>query len=384
MFATYACDPLQTKGRLYIEPSIPHRNEYERDRDRIIHSNAFKRLQYKTQVFINHHGDHYRNRLTHSLEVSSIARSVARTLDLSGDLAESIALVHDLGHTPFGHAGEDALNVCMNKYGGFSHNAHILKIITKLEHRYAAYNGLNLTWETFEGIVKHNGPVDKVNLKKIHHYLEEYNFICDLDLNKNGSAEAQVASLSDDIAYIGHDLEDGITAGIISFDDLSELPYINEYIKQLKYHFKDVGDSRLIYEIIRKVIYYLINDLLDSTKNNLNNFKIKTVDDIRNLEFSVVQFSKEAVHKIIETKNFLYNKFYRHSYIMQINKESKQIVNDLFNIYINNIDLLPLDWFQSFDTSSEYAKAVAVSDYIAGMTDRFAIKQHQLHKQKIN
>ncbi|KAJ6644858.1 Arginine--tRNA ligase [Pseudolycoriella hygida] len=258
MLAAYACDPSNTRGRLYKEQPTSYRNEFERDRDRIIHSKSFRRLQYKTQVFINHEGDHYRNRLTHSIEVATVARSISNTLNLSSDLAEVVALAHDLGHTPFGHAGEVALNECMKNFGGFSHNAHSLKILTKLEKRYAAYDGLNLTWEVLEGIVKHNGPV-RTNIPD---YVLEYNRQNDLDLSNYSSAEAQIASLADDISYISHDLEDSIGAKIIDFNHLSEIKFIDQYISTIKSQFREITSSRLIYEVVRTAI--------EIPKDNLN------------------------------------------------------------------------------------------------------------------
>lgn len=373
MLASYACDPRYTKGRLYQEKPTPYRNEFERDRDRIIHSNAFKRLQYKTQVFVNHEGDHYRNRLTHSIEVSCVARSVAKTLSLCEDLAESVALAHDLGHTPFGHAGEVALNECMKDYGGFSHNAHSLKILTELEHKYALYNGLNLTWEVLEGIVKHNGPITK----NIPDYIENYNAEHNLELNTYPSAEAQLASLSDDIAYICHDLEDSIRAGIIDFNDLSEITFIDSYIFEVKKAYQDISSSRLIYEAIRKLTHNLIENLLTQTKHNLTKDKISNINDIRSLNYQIVDFTEQTNQEILEIKRFLFNKVYKHHHVTSMTLRCQKIVRELFKLYMDNTELLPFRWRELIDPQDPLSKAMTIGDYIAGMTDRYAIKEYQ-------
>ncbi|CEO16818.1 Deoxyguanosinetriphosphate triphosphohydrolase [Rickettsia monacensis] len=372
MLASYASDPLKSRGRLYKEIPTSYRNEFERDRDRIIHTNAFRRLQYKTQVFINHEGDHYRNRLTHSLEVSTVARSVANTLNLSSDLAETIALAHDLGHTPFGHAGERALNECMKEYNGFSHNAQSLKILTLLEKRYVAYNGVNLTWEVLEGIVKHNGPI----LGEINEYIAEYNKQNDLELSTHASAEAQIAALADDISYISHDLEDSIGAKIIDFNSLAELKYIDQHVFELKSKFKNISSSCLIYEVVRKLIHELITDLLWQTKENLNKEKITNIDKIRNLNYQIVDFTEKTNENIKETKKFLNKRVYKSNKITAISLKCTKIVQGLFKVYMDDINLLPVNWKMLIDSNETYSKARVVADYIAGMTDRFAIQEY--------
>ncbi|MCC8369650.1 MAG: deoxyguanosinetriphosphate triphosphohydrolase [Rickettsia endosymbiont of Oxypoda opaca] len=372
MLALYACDPVKSKGRLYPESPTSYRNEFERDRDRIIHTNAFRRLQYKTQVFINHEGDHYRNRLTHSLEVSTVARSIANTLNLSSDLAEAIALAHDLGHTPFGHAGEIALNECMKEYGDFSHNAQSLKILTALEKRYAAYQGVNLTWEVLEGIVKHNGPLTE----NINEYIAEYNKENDLGLGTYATAEAQIASLADDISYISHDLEDSIGAKIIDFNHLAEIKYIDQHIFELKAKFKDINSSCLIYEIVRRLMNELITDLLGQTKDNLNKEQIKSVDEIRNLNYQIVDFTDNAKERINEIKQFLFQKVYRNNRITAISRKCHKIVQGLFKVYMDDINLLPFSWKELIKSEDTKLKARIVADYIAGMTDRFAIQEY--------
>ncbi|WP_375332728.1 MULTISPECIES: deoxyguanosinetriphosphate triphosphohydrolase [unclassified Candidatus Tisiphia] len=373
MLASYAVDPAKTRGRLFNEYPTSYRNEFERDRDRIIHSKAFRRLQYKTQVFINHEGDHYRNRLTHSIEVSTVARSIARTLNLSSDLAETIGLAHDLGHTPFGHAGEIALNKCMEDYGGFSHNAHSLKILTKVEKRYAAYDGLNLTWEVLEGIVKHNGPL----INNIPKYIVEYDLQHNLDLTHYSSAEAQIASLADDISYISHDLEDSIGAKIIDFNHLTEIKFIDQYACEIKSQFENITTSRLIYEVVRKLISDLIADLLLQTNNNLQKQKIITTDDIRHLDYQLVNFTDKAKERIMEIKQFLYDKVYRYNKLTSITLKCQKIVQELFRVYMDNVDLLPFSWKELIIPGDIKSKADIVADYIAGMTDRFAIQEYQ-------
>ncbi|MGI4775827.1 MAG: deoxyguanosinetriphosphate triphosphohydrolase [Janthinobacterium lividum] len=373
MLAPYACIPENSRGRRYPENKIPYRSEFGRDRDRIIHSSAFRRLQYKTQVFINHEGDHYRNRLTHSLEVSVIARSLSKTLILSEDLAETIALAHDLGHTPFGHAGEEALNQCMKNYGGFSHNAHSLKIITKLEQKYAAYDGLNLSWEVLEGIVKHNGPLEI----KIPKYILEYNSKYNLDINSYSSAEAQLASLSDDIAYICHDIEDGLSSGILSFADFSEMKTIDNYITSIKSTFPNITQSRLAYELVRKLTYYLVSDLLHQTNINIAKYKIKSANCVRNLYHQLVDFSDETKQEISKIKNFLFSKFYRHHQVISTTLKCQKIIDGLFSSYFNSTDLLPLEWQKLINSQDSKDSAEVIADYIAGMTDRFAIKEFQ-------
>lgn len=373
MLASYAVDPSNSRGRLFNEYPTAYRNEFERDHDRIIHSKAFRRLQHKTQVFINHEGDHYRNRLTHSIEVSTVARSIAKTLNLSSDLAETIGLAHDLGHTPFGHAGEVALNKCMQDYGGFSHNAHSLKILTKVEKRYAAYDGLNLTWEVLEGIVKHNGPL----INNIPEYIVEYDSQHNLDLTHYSSAEAQIASLADDISYISHDLEDSVGAKIIDFNHLTEIKFIDQYAFDIKSQFENITTTQLIYEVVRKLITDLIADLLLQTNNNLQKQKIITTDDIRHLDYQLVDFTDEAKERIVKIKQFLYDKVYKHNKLTSMLLKCQRIVQDLFKIYMDNIDLLPFSWKELIIPGNTKSKAGIIADYIAGMTDRFAIQEHQ-------
>ncbi len=374
MLKSYACLPENSKGRIHPEKPTPYRNDFERDRDRIIHANAFKRLQYKTQVFVNHKGDHYRNRMTHSIEVSSVARSLCKTLGLSEDLAEGVALAHDLGHTPFGHAGEDALNECMKDFGGFSHNAHSFKILTQIEKKYAAYDGLNLTWEVLEAIVKHNGPVEK---KESYACIFEYDAKRNLDLDKHSSAEAQVAALSDDIAYICHDLEDSIKAEIISYADLAEIEFVDLYIHEVKKMYKDIDNERLIYEVGRKLTHHLIESLLSQTRLNLIENKIKTEQDIRCLGKQVVEFTDSTFNEVKQIKDFLMKKVYKHHLVTSVTLQSQSVIRDLFKLYSENIELLPFNWRMMIEEGKVGSKMFVIADYIAGMTDRFAIKQYQ-------
>ena len=374
MLKRYACLPENTRGRLYPENTTPYRNEFERDRDRIIHANAFKRLQYKTQVFVNHEGDHYRNRMTHSVEVSTIARSVAKALGLSDDLAEAVALAHDLGHTPFGHAGEDALNACMKNSGGFSHNAHSFKLLTNLEQKYAAYDGLNLTWEVLEGIVKHNGPVD---YKDSYAYIFEYDSKNSLELAKHSSAESQVAALSDDIAYICHDLEDSIKAEILTYNDLQEIEFIDKYIHEVRRMYPGISDTRLIYEVGRKLTHHLIESLLFQTRVNIEKHKIKSEEDIRNLGVQLVDFTNTTWLEVKLIKDFLMKRVYKHHRVTSVTLQCQNVVRGLFKLYVDNIDLLPFSWRKIIDDANHDTKMTTIAEYIAGMTDRFAIKQYQ-------
>ncbi|MFK8040639.1 MAG: deoxyguanosinetriphosphate triphosphohydrolase [Rickettsiaceae bacterium] len=377
VLASYASDPRFSRGRLYKELPTSYRNEFERDRDRVIRSNAFRRAQYKTQIFINHEGDHYRNRLTHSVEVSTVARSIAKELNLAEALAETVALAHDIGHTPFGHAGEEVLNICMKDYGGFSHNTHALKLITILEERYAAYSGLNLTWETLEGVVKHNGPLTD---GKIDEYIMQYNDTNNLELNLYPSSEAQIASLADDITYICHDLEDAIRANIINFKDLSDIDLVNNILNDMRAKFiQDISNSRLIYEVTRKLMHILITDLLQTSKDNFIKYNIETLEDIRLLDRPVIDFSKEIMSAITNIKQFLLANVYRHRYVASINIKCKKVVQSLFTLYMNNANLLPQYDAKKLQFSNDKSKALLVSDYIAGMTDRFAISEYQLY-----
>ncbi len=373
LLASYACEPAKTRGRLYPELPTPYRNEFQRDKDRIIHSNAFRRLEYKTQVFVNHEGDHYRNRLTHSIEVASIARSVAEALGLSPDLAEAISLAHDMGHTPFGHAGEEALDECMKDYGGFCHNAQSIKLLTFLEQRYAAYDGLNLTWELLEGIAKHNGPLTGYIPEAITSYNAKHN----LEIHTYASSEAQVSSLSDDIAYHGHDIEDAVRADLLRIDDLEELPFLSEYINRVRAKYSNLHINRLVYELIRYLNHYFVDDLLATTRKNIKDNNIETIEDIRNMSSPIVAFSNDAEERLQTIKKFLFKKVYHHEKVLTMTFQAKQVVRKLFDLYMNFPESMPYEWQESIKGKIELERARTISDYIAGMTDRYAIRECQ-------
>jgi dGTPase len=371
--ATYACDPTRSRGRFYKEEPTLFRNNFQMDRDRIVHSNAFRRLEYKTQVFVNHEGDHYRNRLTHSMEVAVLARLIARALDVSEDLAESIALAHDMGHTPFGHAGEEALNECMANYGGFDHNAHSIKLLTSLEDRYASFDGLNLSWEVLEGIAKHNGPLTG----KLPIGIKEYNDIHDLELNKFSSMEAQLASLSDDIAYHSHDIEDGIRARLLSLDDLQTIEIMSQFIKQIKSAHSNIPFARLVYEVTRKLTHYLVTDLITTTQENIKNYNITTQQDVRELGKAVVEFSPKVCSENKRIKELLFEKVYKNHQVILMKLKSQKVVKDLFNLCMETPECMPVEWQKRMTDSAPAAKARIISDYIAGMTDRYAIREFE-------
>lgn len=374
MLASYASNPEKSLGRLYPEKPTTYRNEFQRDKDRIIHSNSFRRLEYKTQVFVNHEGDHYRNRLTHSIEVASVARSIADTLGLSADLAEAISLAHDMGHTPFGHAGEDALDECMKVYGGFCHNAHSIKLLTSLEQRYGAYSGLNLTWEVLEGIAKHNGPV----LKDIPEVIVSYNKIHDLDLENYSSGEAQVSALSDDIAYNGHDIEDGVRAGLISLDELADINLVGKHLEEVRTEFPHLSVNRQVYELTRHLIHFFVGDLLNTTRDNIKKHNIKTIKDIRHLGEPVVAFSKSTENHFKDIKTFLFSKLYRHEKVVMMTFKARQVVTKLFDLYMNSPEAMRAEWRSlALGEVSDTQRAIIVADYIAGMTDRYAIREYQ-------
>jgi dGTPase len=373
--AVYACDPAQSQGRKVAESESSTRTVFQRDRDRIIHSGAFRKLQYKTQVFVYHEGDYYRTRLTHSIEVAQIARSICRVLGLNEDLAETLALAHDLGHTCFGHAGEDALHVCMSDYGGFDHNDQALRIVTQLERRYADFDGLNLTWETLEGLVKHNGPVLPLRAgKHLGTTTAAFNAGYDLDLTSYASAEAQVAALADDIAYNNHDLDDGLRAGIFTIDDLRELPIVGDAIRAVEAHKKNLDQPRLIHEMIRYTINYMVLDVLAETRRRLADVQPGSVNDVRNAGKPVVAFSESFQADEKALRHFLKTHLYRHYRVNRMTSKARRIVHDLFEIFLAEPECLPPDWRAPTAEKTEQARLIA--DYIAGMTDRYALTEH--------
>jgi dGTPase len=363
---------------------------FQRDRDRIIHSTAFRRLEYKTQVFVNHEGDHYRTRLTHSLEVSQMARSICRTLRLNEDLAETIALAHDLGHTPFGHAGEDALSEVMENYGGFDHNAHTLRIVTSLEHHYAEFDGLNLTWETLEGIAKHNGPlvkrspvslvnkiINRAASPALPRVISEYNAKHNLELETYASAEAQVASLSDDIAYNNHDIDDGLRAGLLTIEQLDEVEPVARIFHEVRSRYPGIEDTRLTHEAIRRLINRMVTDLLTQTRQNIAAEGVESAEDVRKLGKPLVAFSPEMQETNLKLKKFLMENMYRHYKVNRMSSKAKRVVRDLFNFFINEPQCLPTHWRGLASGPRGAQTATVVADFIAGMTDRFALDEYR-------
>ncbi len=366
--AKFACNPQLSKGRLHSDTTFSYSDNFQTDINRIIQSNAFRRLQYKTQVFCNHEGDHFRSRLTHSIEVAEIASTISHALFISYSLARSISLAHDLGHAPFGHSGEDALNECMKDYGGFNHNVHTIKIVTQIEKRYQHYNGLNLTWESLEGLVKHNGILSK----DIPKYISEYNKIHDLKLNQQSSLEAQVSAISDDIAYISHDLEDGLRYGLIKTDQLKKIPLLE---KKITHQLLNTSINRIAWEVSYYLYLFLIDDVISTTNNNFIQYNIKTYADVIKNQNLLVSFSTIGNDYIEILRKFLLDNMYHHPHILDIYIKCQTIIKKLFNVYMNDINLIPLEWKTCIVTCEESNQAQVISDYIACMTDRYAITE---------
>lgn len=375
--APWACRPRDSRGRLHPEPESATRTCFQRDRDRIIHSAAFRRLEYKTQVFVNHEGDFFRTRLTHSLEVSQIARSICRCLGLDEDLAEALALAHDLGHPPFGHAGEDALRECMAPFGGFDHNAQSLKVVTRLEQRYAEFDGLNLTWETLEGLVKHNGPLSGAGRAPLPYAIAEYVAEHDLALDGFASAEAQVAALSDDIAYNNHDIDDGLRAGLFTVDDLGDVPLVGPVFAAVRRRYPNLAPSRLIYEAVRRLITHMVDDLLAESRRRIADLKPRNPDDIRAAGAPVVAFSEAMQAHDRALKNFLFEHMYRHYKLNRMTSKARRAVREVFALLLTEPGCLPTDWQRPAGTPGSTVTARTVADYVAGMTDRFALDEHR-------
>ena len=378
-FAPYATLASQTRGRLHREAESATRTPFQRDRDRIIHSTAFRRLKHKTQVFIYHEGDHYRTRLTHSLEVAQIARSICRTLALDEDLGEALALAHDLGHTPFGHAGEEALDAAMQDFGGFDHNAQTLRILTRLEQRYAEFNGLNLTWETLEGTVKHNGPLLGGNRKAedLPAATVEYIAVQDLELHTFAGPEAQVAALSDDIAYNNHDIDDGLRAGVFQLADLEHLPLVGDILREVKTKYPGLEEGRLVPEMIRRLISAMVDDVLAETTRRLASAQPADVAAIRSLDRPVASFSAELQTADRSVKAFLHEQMYRHWRRNRMTSKARRVVADLFRLLFAEPDCLPTEWRRRAERPDVRGRARVVADYIAGMTDGYALDEHR-------
>ena len=379
--APYASHGPASRGRLL--PEIEHhaatdRTPYQRDRDRIIHSGAFRRLKHKTQVFVYHEGDYFRTRLTHSLEVAQIARSMARTLRLNDDLAEAVALAHDLGHTPFGHAGEESLDKSMRAFGGFDHNEQTLRVLTQLEQRYAAFDGLNLTWETLEGVIKHNGPVADDRRRPAITALDQS---LDLQLGKFASAEAQVANLADDIAYLSHDFDDALRATLFTLDDIKALPQVGQSLADIEQRYGALNLTRTTHELVRRLISVFVEDLLRYSADHLASLNATHPDDIRNHDAAVIAFSPEMAADLEILRDFLFQNMWRHYKVNRMTSKAKRVVTDLFDLFMAEPNTLPVDW-QVYDAKplgdlAAAPRARVIADYIASMTDRYAIIEHE-------
>ncbi|MDB5499925.1 MAG: deoxyguanosinetriphosphate triphosphohydrolase [Phenylobacterium sp.] len=375
--APYAEDPAKSRGRKVAEAESQTRTPFARDRDRIIHSTAFRRLKEKTQVFVAHEGDHFRTRLTHSLEVAQIARSLATALGLDADLAETIALAHDLGHPPFGHAGEDELQVQMQGFGGFDHNVQTFRVVTKLERRYPRFEGLNLTWETLEGVIKHNGPVvDKLE-KPSWSAIAEFDAEYDLRLGTWASAEAQVAALADDIAYNNHDVDDGVQAGLFNLEELRGIPLIGPHVASAVADYPDCDAGILRLEAVRRMIGAMVDDVLAETRRRAAVDKVGSPEDVRVLGHALVAFSRDMVEDLSALRAFLMERMYRHWRVNRTRSQARRMLGEMFLLFLAEPDVLPAEWYARAQNREEAGRARVVCDYVAGMTDRFAIEEHR-------
>jgi dGTPase len=375
--AAYAEDPSASRGRKVAEPESRTRTPFARDRDRIIHATAFRRLKEKTQVFVAHEGDHFRTRLTHSLEVAQIARSLAAALGLDADLAETVALAHDLGHPPFGHAGEDELQIQMEPFGGFDHNVQTFRVVTKLERRYPRFDGLNLTWETLEGVIKHNGPVvdrlDRPSWRAIAEFDADY----DLRLATWASAEAQVAALSDDIAYNNHDVDDGVAAGLFTLKELMDVPLIGPHVASALADYPDCDPSIIRLEAVRRMIGAMVDDVMAETLRRAAAGKLKSPEDVRMLGHALVAFSRDMVEDLGALRGFLMERMYRHWRVNRTRSQARRMLAEMFQLFMAEPDVLPAEWGVRAGSRDEAGRARVVCDYIAGMTDRYAIEEHR-------
>jgi len=381
--APYACDPDHGRGRLHAEPPSRTRSPFRRDCDRVIHSTAFRRLKHKTQVFVFHEGDHFRTRLTHSLEVAQIARALARQLGVDEDLTETLALAHDLGHPPFGHAGERALDACLEAHDGFDHNAQALRVVTQLEHRYPEFDGLNLTWESLEGIVKHNGPLtdragkptERHRARGISPDIASYVAIHDLELWSHASVEAQIAAVADDIAYNAHDIDDGLRAGLFAVDELRAIPATQAMIDAISARYPRLDPARRGAELVRELISYLIEAVASETRRRIAAARPRSADDVRGQSAALVAFSEEAARADAQIKAFLYQHMYRHNRVMRIMGDAEDIICELFARYQDRPEDLPAEWSLRPE-AGEAERARHIADFIAGMTDRYALVEH--------
>lgn len=378
MAAKFACHPNQSRGRLVAEEASAHRSCFQRDRDRIIHASAFRRLKHKTQVFVEHEGDFFRTRLTHTIEVAQVARTISAHLGLNDDLTEAVALAHDFGHTPFGHTGEDALADLMTPYGGFDHNAQAIRIVTSLERHYAEFDGLNLTWETLEGIAKHNGPVISVPDAPVPWALSDYNAIHDLELHTHASAEAQVAALSDDIAYNNHDLHDGLRAELFSTDELARLPILDECFSQVDHKYPGLNYYRRRHEALRRFFGVLVEDVIANAEATLRDVDPQTAEDVRMAGRPMIYFSDALWADLKVIRRFLFTRMYRAPEVMIVREAVTEVVRELFPMFMENTDLLPKQWRKDVALARDSVQiARIVSDYISGMTDRFALMEYE-------
>jgi dGTPase len=383
--APFACDPGQSRGRLHPEPVSKSRSAFRRDCDRIIHSTAFRRLKHKTQVFVFDEGDHYRTRLTHTLEVTQVSRALARALGVDEDLAEALALAHDLGHPPFGHAGERALDACLSTYGGFDHNAQTLRVVTALERRYPVFDGLNLTWETLEGLVKHNGPLTARDGTPLGPYREhgipetilDYSRLQDLQLWSFPSVEAQIAAFADDIAYDAHDIDDGLRAELFDLDDIATVALPGRIIGDIRATHQGLDAGRQVHELIRRLIGLLIEDVIAETRRKLAALAPSSADDVRQAKTSVAGFSPATAEADRAIKSFLKVRMYRHARVMHVMDQAAAVVRDLFARYSAHPGELPPEWGEGLDSLEEAVRARRIADFIAGMTDRFALAEHE-------
>jgi dGTPase len=373
--APYACDAANSRGRLYAVAPSPTRSAFQRDRDRIIHSTAFRRLAHKTQVFVPLDGDHFRTRLTHSIEVGQIARAIARALSVDEDLAEAVALAHDLGHTPFGHAGEEALEACMKPYGGFDHNAQALRVVTLLERRYADYDGLDLCWETLEGIVKHNGPLAGPKATRpLARYIREFDALCPLELASFAGIEAQAAALADDIAYIGHDIDDGLRAGLFTLDDIAGgAPFVAGLLDEIATKHPGLERGRVIHELVRRVITRFVEDAIRTSQARLARRAPQSAQSARGAGEAMVALSAEMSEAERDIKRFLFNNMYRHERVMGVWAQAEDAISRLFPAFFETPSLMPAEWASQAAARDGGARAIVVADYIAGMTDRYAL-----------
>ncbi|MGA7941998.1 MAG: deoxyguanosinetriphosphate triphosphohydrolase [Bradyrhizobium sp.] len=384
--SVYACDPDRSRGRQFAEPPSRTRSPFRRDCDRVIHSTAFRRLKHKTQVFVFHEGDHYRTRLTHTLEVAQIARALARQLGLDEDLTETLALAHDLGHPPFGHAGERALDACLNAHGGFDHNAQTLRVVTSLEHRYPEFDGLNLSWESLEGIVKHNGPLTTRDGGPVGRYrahgvpvgIAEFVRAYELELWNFASLEAQVAAIADDIAYDAHDIDDGLRAELFRIDDLKGIPLMAGIIAEIDAHYPGLDESRRGAELVRELISHLIGAVVLEAYRRLELTKPASADDVRNQSEALIAFPGETAAAEAAIKAFLKLRMYRHERVMRVMRDAEQLVFDLFARYQSDPAAMPAEWLPpDSHLEPEAVRARRIGNFIAGMTDRFALTEHQ-------